>query len=197
MSILKWLPANRAAISFPAAVNDKTRGLVLDQHAVLRSMMGTSRRAGLWVRGGFSREDRNPLATDRRRDAVARLRPLAARASCRKGAMRLACPRLDGVSPKPTRSARVTIAKPFFWGPTRMHNDRSNLATRVGSKVRAVLVGGHHRDRDCVRRRPILGRSRDGSRGLWGSHPSFRRRRLSGCPGNSRYPCPVYSGSCC
>ena len=79
-------------------------------------MMGTSRRAGLWVRGGFSREDRNPLATDRRRDAVARLRPLAARASCRKGAMRLACPRLDGVSPKTDTISAGDNSKAVFLG---------------------------------------------------------------------------------
>jgi hypothetical protein len=117
LSILKWLPANRAAISFLAAVNDKTRDLVLDQHAVLRSMMGTRRQAGLWIRGGFSREDRNPLATDRRRDAVTRLRPLAARASCRKGAIaaRLS-ERLDGVSPKPDTISAGDNSKAGFSG---------------------------------------------------------------------------------
>jgi hypothetical protein len=51
LPILKWLPANRAPIGFSAAGSDKNAGYC--DWIVLESMMGTPRRIGSRVRGGY------------------------------------------------------------------------------------------------------------------------------------------------
>lgn len=51
LPIFKWLPANRAPISFSAAGSDKNAGYC--DWIVLESMMGTPRRVGSRVRGGY------------------------------------------------------------------------------------------------------------------------------------------------